>query len=247
MTVSNPHPTSHIQHPGILYGIGVGPGDPELLTIKAVNVLRKVGVIAIPKSGEEAGSKALSVMEKVVDLNGKEILELVLPMTKDKDVLLKARKDAVLLLAERLKNGSDVACITIGDPLFYSTFSYLIPFIMDILPGVEIKIISGISSINAAAGSALMPLVEADERIAIIPAAYGERDLKKVIEGFDTVVLMKVNKVFDRILSVLNELGLKEKAVFISKAGWPDEEVVRDMDSLKGKKFDYFSMVIVKK
>jgi precorrin-2/cobalt-factor-2 C20-methyltransferase len=232
---------------GILYGIGIGPGDPELLTLKAEKLLKQIDVLAVPKSKDEAESRALSVVAHAVDIKEKEIIELTLPMTRDKDVLVKARKDAALLLTEKLEKGFDIACITLGDPLFYSTFSYLMPFVTDILPDAEIKIIPGVSSIHAAASAALTPLAEADERIAIIPAAYGEKDLKKIIESFDTVVLMKINKVFNNVLTVLNELGLKEKTVFVSKAGWPDEKIVRNMDSLNGKKIDYFSMVIIKK
>lgn len=232
---------------GVLYGVGVGPGDPELMTLKAVRVLSGAKVIAVPKSKEDADSMALSVIEKVVDLKDKEILELVLPMTKDKGILAKARKDAAFLVCERLKQGQDIACITIGDPLFYSTFSYLIPLVINNLPGIEVKVIPGIPSINAAACAALLPLAEVDERVAIIPAAYEEKGLPEIIKDFDTVVLMKVNKVMDRILAILKESGLKERAIFISRAGWPDEIVVKDLGSLQDKKLDYFSMVIIKK
>ena len=157
---------------GVLYGVGVGPGDPELLTLKAVRILSSAKVIAIPKSKGDADSMALSVIEKAVDLKDKEILELLLPMTKDKGILAKARKDAAFLVCERLKQGQDIACITIGDPLFYSTFSYLIPLVADLLPDIAIKIIPGVSSINAAAGSALLPIAEADERGGVIPLPF---------------------------------------------------------------------------
>ncbi|MBI5327811.1 MAG: precorrin-2 C(20)-methyltransferase [Deltaproteobacteria bacterium] len=247
MIVPNPRVSDSERRTGILYGVGVGPGDPDLLTIKAVNILKKVGIIAIPKSGEEAGSKALSIVGKAVDLKGKDIVELVLPMTKDKDVLLKARRDAALLLAEKLENGFDVACITIGDPLFYSTFSYLIPLVREKLPETPIDIISGVSSVMACAAVTVTPLAEADERLAVIPATYELEKLRNILRDFDTVVLMKVNKTMDKVLAVLEELDLKDNAAFVSRAGWPEEEVVMDLDSLRDKALDYFSMVIVKK
>jgi len=244
---SKPLPTSYSLHPGILYGVGVGPGDPELLTLKAVRALKAADVIAAPKSKEESDSIALSIVKGAVNMANKEILELMFPMTKDTTVLRKAREDAATAIADRLKAGKNVACIALGDPMFYSTFSYLIPLVAELLPEVEVKIVQGVSSLNAAAGAALLPLAEADERVAIIPAAYEDERLRDVLWKFDTIVLMKVNKVMDRTLNILDELALKDKAVFVERAGWPEERVVRDLNSLKGKIADYFSLVIVKK
>jgi len=232
---------------GKLYGIGVGPGDPELLTLKAVRVLGGADVVAIPKSKEESDSIALSIVKGSVDLSNKETLELMFPMTKDKEVLRKARKEAAAAICERLKAGKDVACITIGDPMFYSTFSYLIPLLRERVPGVEIEIVPGISSVMASAALTVTPLTEADERLALIPATYEQEKLRDILREFDTVVLMKVNRVFDKVLGLLEELGLKEKAVFIERCGGENQRVVRDLDSLKGEKLDYLSMVIVKK
>lgn len=232
---------------GKLYGIGVGPGDPELLTLKAIRVLREADAIAIPKSKEESDSVALSIMKGAVDLSKKETLELMFPMTKDKEVLRKAREEAASVLCERLKAGKDVACITIGDPMFYSTFSYLIPLVRERLSKVKIEIIPGISSVMASAAVTITPLTEADERLAVIPATYESEKLKDILRDFDTVVLMKVNRVFDKVLGLLEELGLKEKAVFIERCGGENQRVVRDLDSLKGEKLDYLSMVIVKR
>jgi len=232
---------------GKLYGIGVGPGDPELLTLKAVRVLKEADIVAIPKSKEESDSIALSIVKGAVDLAKKETLELMFPMTKDKAVLRKARERAADAICERLKAGNDVACITLGDPMFYSTFSYLIPPVRERLPKVEIEIVPGVSSVMASAALTVTPLTEADERIAVIPATYESDKIRHILETFDTVVLMKVSRVFEKILGLLNELGLKENAVFIERCGGENQRVVRDLDSLKGEKLDYLSMVIVKR
>lgn len=232
---------------GKLYGIGVGPGDPELLTLKAVKVLKAADVVAIPKSKEESDSIALSIVKEAVDLAKKETLELMFPMTKDKGVLIKAREEAAAALADKLKAGKDVGCITIGDPMFYSTFSYLIPMLRERVPAVEIEIVPGISSVMASAAVTVTPLTEADERLAVIPATYESDKIRHVLETFDTVVLMKVNRVFDKIFGLLEELGLRENAVFIERCGGDNQRVVRDLDSLKGEKLDYLSMVIVKR
>lgn len=241
------HKDFKMKKTGKLYGIGVGPGDPELLTLKAVRVLKEVDVLAIPKSKEESDSIALSIVKEAVDLAKKETLELMFPMTKDKRVLIKAREEAAAALADKLKVGKDVACITIGDPMFYSTFSYLIPLLRERVSEAEIEIVPGISSVMASAGAAVMTLTEADERLAVIPATYESDKIRHILETFDTVVLMKVNRVFEKILGLLDELGLKENAVFIERCGGENQRVVRDLDSLKGEKLDYLSMVIVKR
>lgn len=232
---------------GILYGVGVGPGDPELLTLKAVRALKAADVIAVPKSKEESDSIALSIVKRSVDLLNKETVELIFPMTKDKEVLIKAREDAAATIADRLKAGKNVVCITLGDPLFYSTFSYLIPLVWEKLPQAEIKIIPGISSVMASAAAAIVPLAEANERLAVIPATYEPEKIRDILNDFDTIVLMKVNKVFDKVLGLLSELGLKDKAVFVERCGGESQRIVKNLDSLKGKRLDYLSMVIVKK
>ena len=231
---------------GVLYGVGVGPGDPELLTLKAVRILKKVDIITIPKSKEESDSIALSIVKDVVGLANKEILEFIFPMTKDKAILIKAREEAAAAIVERLKAGRDVACIALGDPMFYSTFSYLIPLVRESLPEAEIEIVPGISSFMASAAAAIMPITEADERLAVIPAAYEHERLREILKDFDTVVLMKVNRVFDKVLELLEELGLKQRAVFVERCGSENQRVVRDLDGLKGERLDYLSMVIVK-
>ena len=244
---SKPLPTSYSLHPGILYGVGIGPGDPELLTLKAVRALKAADVIAIPKSKGESDSIAFSIVKGTVDLSNKETVELVFPMTKDKEVLRKAREEAAVAIADRLKAGKNVACIALGDPMFYSTFSYLIPLVKERLPGVTIEVVPGISSVMASAAAAVISLTEADERLAVIPATYESEKLREILKDFDTVVLMKVNRVFDKVLGLLDELGLREHAIFIERCGGENQRIIRGLGSLKGEKLDYLSMVIVKR
>lgn len=230
-----------------LYGIGVGPGDPELITIKAVKAIKEVKTICVPKSEGKDDSIALSIARQYVDDRRQEIVEFSFPMHKDRDTQVKAWQMAADAIIKRIREGKDVAFLTLGDPLFYSTFSYLIPLVADAIPDIKVRVIPGVSSVNAASATLLLPLAEADERIAIIPATYGDKEIIKALEDFDTVVLMKVNRVMEKVLNILAEMDLKDRALFVSRAGWEGEEIVRDLDSLKGKKLDYFSMVIVKK
>jgi precorrin-2/cobalt-factor-2 C20-methyltransferase len=236
---------------GTLYVIGVGPGDPELLTLKAVRILREVRCICVPKGREEGSSTALNIVKKIVDMAGKEIIEAHFPMRKTRGPAQICELDTkwnetVETVLGILNRGTDMAFITIGDPTIYSTFFYLYDRLLELNPSLIVEIVPGISSITASAARAGISLGLADERIAVLPATY-VRDIGAVLEHFDTVVLMKVHKVFDRILEVLEETGLTGKSVYISKAGMHDEEVVRDISGLRGKELSYFSVLIIKK
>ncbi|MDP2279252.1 MAG: precorrin-2 C(20)-methyltransferase, partial [Nitrospirota bacterium] len=189
---------------GKLYVIGVGPGDPELLTLKAARILREVKCICVPKGREEGSSLALSIVKKALSLDNKEIIEAHFPMKKtsrqSEDCELDNKwAETVKNILSRLNKGIDVAFITLGDPAIYSTFFYLYDRLLESNPELKIDIIPGVSSINASAAKAKISLGLADEKIAILPANYIE-NLRETLEKFDTVVLMKVNKVFEGIM-----------------------------------------------
>ncbi|MFQ5736683.1 MAG: precorrin-2 C(20)-methyltransferase [Thermodesulfobacteriota bacterium] len=235
---------------GTFYGIGVGPGDPELITLKAKRVIEGAGVLAVPRSRDTASdgrSKALSILSGVVDVEGKETIELLFPMTRDAAALAGSRKEAAALLSDRLSAGVDAAFITLGDPMTYSTFSYLVPFVEAALPGVRVRSIPGVTSFAALASRAVMPLAESDERVVIIPAADDMEEVRGALDAFDTVVLMKVNRGLDRLVGLLTEMDLLANAVLASRVGWPEEEITSDVASLVGRKLDYFSTLVVRK
>lgn len=232
---------------GVFYGVGVGPGDPELITLKAVNVLKASAVIAVPRSSDKGSSRALDIIRGVLDLEGKEILELPFPMTKDSAALESSRRQAASLVAERLSQGQDVAFITLGDPLVFSTFSYLVPFVKELAPLSAIKAVPGVTSFSAAASICCVPLAETDERVIIVPAAYELEKVREALLSADTIILMKVNRAVDALIDLIISAGLIEKAFFVSRVGWPEERVVTDLRTIKGTKPDYFSMIIIRK
>lgn len=253
---------------GRLYVIGVGPGDPELLTLKAVRILKTVNCICVPKGREEGSSLALSIVKKVLNLDGKEIIEAYFPMRKTKRQGQRIRvseyqgktdasrpldceldsmwRQTVEMVLSRLNKGVDTAFITIGDPAVYSTFFYLFDSLLELNPTLNIEIIPGVSSINASAAAAKISLGLADDKIAILPANY-INDLAKTLRDFDSVVLMKVHKVFNEIRKTLNEMNLLDNAVYITQAGMKDEKIFKNIRDVKEKDLNYFSMVIVKK
>ena len=231
----------------VIYAVGVGPGDPELLTRKAERIIRNCSVICAPTGAAEAASYALSIVEHLLDRSSQEVITRVFPMMKQGPELEAAWEQVANEVIARIDRGEDVAFITIGDPCLYSTFLYIYRIIKEKRADINIEIIPGISSINAAAAAAGIPLGIASDRIVIIPAAFEDYELRKTLKEFDTVVLMKVSRVFDRIYALLLELGLVGKGVFVRRVGSPQQEVIFDLSSLVGKELDYLSMLIVRR
>jgi precorrin-2/cobalt-factor-2 C20-methyltransferase len=231
-----------------LYGVGVGPGAPDLMTLRSVAVLKAVPVIAIPRRSEYVPSLAWEIARpNVGDVPGQERLFLTFPMTKDPERLRPAWDEAFAQIGARLERGLSVAFITEGDPLVYSTFIYLMAEASERWPEVKVEIVPAVSSITAVPAATGTPLADGQERIAILPATYGVDDLASVLRQFDTVILMKVGSVMPTVVAALEREALVEKAFYVSKATTGQERVVHDLRSLRNDRCDYFSMVVVTK
>lgn len=229
---------------GKLYGVGLGPGDPELMTLKAARILSSVDVICAPKSSEDKESIALSIAKTHVKKNAK-IIQPVFPMSKDIKKLEKSWDEATEMIFSELKQGRDVAFVTVGDPLFYSTYSYILKKMKKNHREVEVETIPGVTSLSACFAQLNLPLAERNEKITALPAAYGLRELKE-LANFDAIVLMKVSRNFDKIVETLEKAGLKENAIFVSRCG-SRNFFSSDLDSMLGKEIDYMSMIIIKR
>ena len=232
--------------PGKFYGIGVGPGEPELITLKAYRVLKKIDILFVPKSSAEGESLALAAVEKVLPIEAK-VFDLQFPMSTDSETLRNSWNEAGKIVADQLLEGRNVAFITIGDPMMYSTYSYLLRYLKENHPDCENETIPGVTAFSACASYIKSPLVEGDETLAVVPAAYNIERLKHALVNFDNVVAMKLNRRFPEVLALLKELGLEEKAVFVSRCGYEDQYFTRDLNSLSGRKLDYMSLLIVRK
>jgi precorrin-2/cobalt-factor-2 C20-methyltransferase len=230
-----------------IYAVGVGPGDPELLTRKAERILRSVPVICTPTGASEAASYALSIVEPLLDRCRQQVLVQTFPMSKDEAELTPHWQAAAAEVAAHARAGREVAFITIGDPLLYSTFLYIYRILRADYPELSIEIVPGITSVGAAAAAAGIPLGLASDRVAILPATYESDELRRTLQDFDTVVLMKVSRVFDQVYALLCELGLEKSSVFVRRVGSSEEEVVTDLATLVGKKLDYLSLLIVRR
>lgn len=231
---------------GKIYGIGVGPGDPELLTLKAYRVLKEVDIICVPKSKAEKESLALYVARGVVDRDF-EVLELLFPMTHDKDTLQQHWDKAAAQMVEQARAGKSLAFITIGDPMFYSTYAYVLERVKKHHRDISIETIPGITAFAACASMINEPLTEGDEKLVVIPAAYGISAIREALLNYENVVLMKVNRLYDEVAVLLDEMGLLGKAVYISRCGYENQFYSTDIQGQVGREKDYMSILIVRK
>ncbi len=232
---------------GTLYGLGVGPGDPELITVKAFRVLKESPVIAYPKKRSGSKSYALQITEAYVNTQEKEMLGLVFPMTKDKVTLERQWAKTVETVWEQLSQGRDVAFVTEGDPMLYSTFIHMMRLMKELHPEVTVKSVPGISSVTAVASQLGLPLADGDEQTAIIPATEDYEAMRKAIEEHDCVIFIKVAKVLDMMLMILRDLQLLDNAAVVTKATSSEEMIWRDVTELEGAELEYLTLMVVRK
>jgi precorrin-2/cobalt-factor-2 C20-methyltransferase len=228
-----------------LWGVGVGPGASDLMTLRAQRVLREAQVLVLPRANDHGGSVAWRIAKPVVgEVPGQERLFLTFPMSKD-PVRLRAAWDLALMeIGERLATRT-VAFVTEGDPSLYSSFIYLAREAPARWPGVEIEVVPGVSSLGAVPAVTGVPLADGQERVAIVPANYGVEDLCRVLESFDTTVIMKIGSEMPNVLAALERTGLVDRAVFASRATMMDERVERDLRNVGDEYGDCFAMVVV--
>ena len=231
---------------GTFYGIGVGPGDPELLTVKAVKILQKVSHIFAASSSKNDYSVALEAVRSYISPDA-NVYSLPFPMTYDQQELEKAWHDNCKPIIELLIRGEDVAFITIGDPLVYSTYIYIMRTIRNLYPEIPIQTVPGITSFQAAASFCNLPVVEGEESMAVVSGAQGASHLSKTLECCDTVILLKVYRQMPEIIKTLEETSLDTSVCYVSRCGLPDQEISYSLEELKNRKPHYLSLMIVKK
>lgn len=231
---------------GTLYGIGVGPGDPELLTLKAVKIINKVDVIFAASSIKNRHSLAVEIAKPHIS-DTADIRMLSFQMSNnesEKQVLW--QENAAQILAE-LEKGKDAAFLTLGDALTYSTFGYLIRIFQEKNPEIQIRSVPGITSYLAAASRMNLPLVEGDESLLLTSGARGGKELRKYSTCSENVVLLKTYKHVADINKALAEADLLENSRGISKVGRDGEALFEDVRMLETRKPDYWSLIIAKR
>ena len=230
---------------GKLYGVGIGPGDPKLLTLKAKEALDKADIIFAPKGSDDGISVARGIIEQVIE-SKKIYVELTFPMTKDKNLLQKYWRKAAQRIVGEIKKGKQAAFVTLGDPFIYSTYIYLLRMIRQDYPRIKVETIPGISAFNAAASRAGFSLLEGKEKMAVLPVTETLDGIEDALETFDTVVLMKVGAKLQKVIHLLKQKGLAKNAVLVSRAGHPNEKIIRSIASIKDKELGYLSVILVR-
>jgi len=236
-----------------LTGIGVGPGDPDLLTVKAVKAIQDADMIMCPASAEDRPSIALSVVESLIDKSkNQEIVKLIFPMTKDKAVLEAHWKENSKIMAEKVLSGKNVVYLTVGDPYLYSTWIYMHREISKKHPEMKITVIPGIVSMFTFASKVGISIAEGAEKVSIIPSCYDLSSVKEIAKNSEVLVFLKDGRYFDQVIELVRESGFPEDSIFaIGQDLGTDKEIIRKLrlgdvndDTLTTK---YFSILVIKR
>lgn len=228
---------------GILYGIGVGPGDPELLTLKAVRRIEEADVVAY-LAGESGFSQAKEIAQPVLDRRAPELDDIVIPMPMaiERDAANAAYDDGAQMIAAALEQGLSVAFLCEGDPLFFGSFAY----VMERLEAnYDVQVVPGISSVNAAASALQHPLTLLKESFCVMSGRHTDEQLEQALVQHDSVVIMKAGRARPRILQALINTGRLEDAQYLEFIGRENEYIEQEVSQLANEAGPYFSLFVI--
>lgn len=229
---------------GNFYGIGVGPGDPELMTVKAARILAETEVVIAPKTEKKDGSVALDIAKRYINPKA-EIIYQTFIMKKGFADYPDGWQENARQIMSYLQKGKTVAFLTLGDPMLYSTYIYVYRLLKE--QGTNIATVPGINSFAAIAANAGRPLVEGDDILTIIPATAPEEKIAGALANADNAVLMKVYHNFSAVVDMLKKADMDKDAVMISRCGMSDEEIIDDIFSRRQEPVNYLSTILARK
>lgn len=214
---------------GTLYGIGVGPGDPDLLTLRAVRILERVDTVFAAASSRNDYSVALGIASPHLR-PGVEIVHLSFPMTRNAEALRAAWDDNASIVAKTLRAGRNAAFLTLGDPLIYSTFGYLLRTLSCMAPELPVEVVPGITSYQGAAARTRTILCESDESLLLLPGIRKAGQLDKALHGADNAVILKAYRNFPAIREMIAARTDAAETVFVSRLGMEGEVIETSLD-----------------
>jgi len=231
---------------GTLYGIGVGPGDPDLITLKAIKILNRVDMVFAAASTNNPHSLALSIAQPHIP--GATPVELLhFPMTRNRSATRRAWEENARRIVSVLETGRDAGFLTLGDSLTYSTFGYLMKHVRAAAPHIGVQTVPGITSYQAAASRLNTPLVEGEGSLMIVSGATGGDRLRSLSQKPETVVFLKAYRNLEDICAAIEESGQYPHCAAVKNCGQPNEEVVVDIEALCRQKPDYWTLIIARK
>jgi precorrin-2/cobalt-factor-2 C20-methyltransferase len=229
---------------GTLYGISIGTGDPELITLKGLRLLQKAAIVAFPAGREDKAGIAETIISPHLQPHQQK-LALDFPYVQDEQILSQAWEKAAETVWEYLQRGIDVAFACEGDVSFYSTFTYLAKTLEQLHPEAKMETIPGVSSPMAAAAALSLPLTMQSQRLVVLPALYRVDELEQVLNWAEVVVLLKVSSVYQQVWQVLQQRNLLERAWVVEKASFPQQLIYQDLGHHPQLSLSYFSLLII--
>jgi precorrin-2/cobalt-factor-2 C20-methyltransferase len=230
---------------GKLFGVGVGPGDPELITVKAVRVIKEADIIFTAASSKNSYSLAVEIASPYISSSAR-IEHLGFPMTKNEDEVEAAWIANAKQIAGVMEQGMTAVFLTLGDPTTYSTFGYILKKMKCIMPEANIETIPGITSFHAASARLNRILVEGEESLLVTSGAYGGDRIRQVKE-VENVAIVKAYKNITDINMALKDAGLYTNGIAVSKCGRKNEEIIDSLDALETREPDYWTLILASK
>jgi len=224
---------------GTLYGLGVGPGDPELLTLKAHRILTATKIIAYP-APDTGASFAREIAADYIRSDAVEI-PIIIPMKTDRFPAQDIYDQAAAIIANHLDQGEDVAVLCEGDPFFYGSFMYLYARLNK---RYAVEVVPGVSSLMECAAAFGRPLAARNDVLSVIPAPLKSEQIKQQLEATDAAAIIKIGRHYDKVYAILKELNLLERSGYVERASLPNQKIVR-LSQTNLDKAPYFSMILV--
>lgn len=232
---------------GALWGIGVGPGPAGYLSLAALEALRRADVVFVPRARRAETSIALQCLAGI-DIPPERLREIEFNMDPDRTVLREHYGQLAETIAVELCAGHNVAYLTIGDSLTYSTYGYVLAALRERLPELPYRTFPGITSYAAAAAALNWPLGEGKERVLVLPCPEDPLTLRSEIETHDIVVLMKVGARLSWVLDLLREMGIAKHCAFARRVGLPGELLAAEVETLSAAEaMGYLATLLVRK
>ena len=230
---------------GTLYGVSVGTGDPELITVKGLRLLQSSAIVAFPAGIDNRLGTAQSIISSWLQPH-QQTLALEFPYVRDIQTLQTAWSEAARKVGFYLQQGTDITFACLGDLSFYGTFTYLAQNVRQLYPEVNIETVPGVSSPMAIASVLGIPLTVDRQRLAIIPAIYATAELETALDWAEVVVLLKVSSVYQEVWQILQHRGLLDYSSIVEKATFAEQKIYRNLTQYPQLDLSYFSIMLIR-